>query len=189
MESTKDFTAVEAGLKKFVRLIPLRQEPMEAKYIQDEFDLLDALDVVRTKFLETAEMFGKKKYRNTPFNFVEDVKEEMEEWLLNGRDTTQASVRRKMYQPMYHLVLVPVIDLFANDTHADALRHLGTVMTDVNNIVQNHEISGTLDDAKVMQAIIHKEIRQKEELRKARKTRRTKKQDLFELIVEELAFE
>lgn len=186
---TRDFSTVETGLKKFVRLIPLRQDPLEARFIQDEFDLLEALEVVKIKFLETAEMFGKKKYRNTPFDFIEDVKEEMEEWLLNDRDEHKAAGRRKMYQPMYHLVLTPVIDLFANDTHAIALRNVPMVFDQVEEMIKNHEISGTYDDAVVARTMISNEIRKKEELRKAKKNRRSKKLELFDEIVEELAFE
>lgn len=185
----KDYSVIEAGLKKFVRLIPLRQEPSQAKYIQDEFDLLEALSVVKQKFLETAEMFGKRKYKDSKtFDFVEDVREEMEEWLLNDESTVAAAVKRKKYQPMYYLVLLPVIELFAEDTHAQALRQVGEVVAHVETMILNHEINGHFDDAKVIQAMISKEMKAKEDARQAKRTKRKSKRDRLIEEVLELSF-
>lgn len=187
--STKDYSAIAAGLKKFVRLIPLRQDPTQEKYIQDEFDLAEALSVVKTKFLETAEMFGKRKYKDSKqFDFIEDVREEMEEWLLNDENVTAAAVKRKKFQPMYYLVLLPVIELFTNDTHAQALRQISAVIADVENMILNHDINGHFDDAKVIQAMISKEMKVKEDARMAKRTKRKSKHDRLIEEVLELSF-
>jgi len=189
MQIAKDYTAVNEGLRKFVRLIPLRLDPKEEKYILDEFDLLEALEVIRTKFHETVEMFGKKKYRDTPFDFCEDVREEMEEWLLGHEDPRQAALLRKKNQPMYHLVLAPVIDLFAKGTHAQALQQIDYVLGDIEYMVKNHEHQGTYDDAIIARAMISHEIHQKEERRVQKRTVRVKKQRRVLEEIAELNFE
>jgi hypothetical protein len=179
MSNTKDFTQVKQGLYKFARLIPLRQNPNQLKYIQDEFDALEALEVLLQKFHDTAEMFGKKKSRNQPFNYLEDVREEMEEWLLIGRSQKENAIRRKTYQPLFYLIVMPVIELFEHRSHAEVLKQIDSIIEEVKEMVRTQTVSGTYDDAVVMQQILHKEIQQKDAERLAKKRKRYAKQNSF----------
>lgn len=189
--TTRDYSTFLDGLRKFVRLIPLRQDPRQKRYIQDELDLLVVLDSVRAKFMDTAEMFGKKKYRDTPFDFCEDVREELEEWLFvpRGEDLQQAAVLRKKYQPMYFLVIVPVIDMFETMKHGQALLALNEILAEVTELIMNHEYDGTYDDALVTQAVINNEIRTKEQQRQAKIKRRRSKASIVLDDAVELMFD
>jgi len=184
-----DYSKIENGIRAFVRLIPLRQDPLQSRFIQDEFDLLENLDTVEQKFDDSAELFGKLKYRNINFDFCEDVLEELEELLLNHKEVRFVAALRKRNQPMYHLILTPIVELFRSKTHGQALIDVPQVLAEIREIILTHNFDGTLDDAYVAQAIIHQEIRAKEVTRQAKITKRRKKQEaIFEDIVE-LTFE
>ena len=184
-----DYSKIENGIRAFVRLIPLRQDPLQSRFIQDEFDLLENLDTVEQKFDDSAELFGKLKYRNINFDFCEDVLEELEELLLNHKEVRFVAALRKRNQPMYHLILTPIVELFRSKTHGQALIDVPQVLAEIREIILTHNFDGTLDDAYVAQAIIHQEIRAKEATRQAKITKRRKKQEaIFEDIVE-LTFE
>lgn len=189
---TQGLRAVTDGIRKFIRMIPLRQNPMEKKYIQDEYDLLAALETIKEKFHETERMMGLMKYRKTPFDFVDDVKGEMEEWLLNHEEPKEAALQRKRHLVMYHLVLEPLIDVFKNFTHKEALRHVDKIVNGVENMVKHSDVEGNYDDAIVAKEQVRKMIEAREATRKAKlrkKPSRKAKEQKLELPEPDLDFE
>lgn len=188
---TQGLRRVTDGVRKFVRMIPLRQDQREEKYIQDEYDLLGALEVVKQRFHDTERMMGQMKYRNTKFDFIDDVKKEIEEWLLNDEEPKEAALQRKRHLVMYHLVLEPLIDVFKAFTHKEALRHVDKIINGVENVVKNHGIESHYDDAIVAREQVRKMIQAREAVRKAgmkRKVTRKPKEEKIELPEPDLDF-
>jgi hypothetical protein len=186
------------NFRKFVRLIPLRSQPLESKYIQDELDVLYCLDAVKQMFYDTAAYLGKSKYQGQPFDFIREVKEEVQEWLLVGNTDQQTAHLKRKNLIMYHMVLEPLIDLFANFTHEEALSRCDETFELVKQTIENHDIETTYDDAIVAREQIQQIVREREELRKAtlkkRKTRKNKMTFIEEFLpeeplLEELVFE
>lgn len=184
-----DYTRFEHGLRSFVRLIPLRRDSTQAKYIQDEFDLFSAIDCLEQYLNESAEMFGKQKYRDTPFDFCEDIQLDLAELFLNHENQQKAAVLRKKNQPIYHLVLCVILDLLRTYPHGDVLMHAQEIFKEIRERIANHNYDGGYDDALVMQEIIYKEIREKEAARQAKIVKRRKRHEAMLEEIVELSFE
>lgn len=167
---------IAAGIHTFVKLTALREQPHEIKYIQDEFDLLEALDITKTFLLDTSSMLGKQKYKGHPtFDFVNDVKENLEELYLTGQTPQQAAIARKKYGAMYNLVIEPTIEMMRVFDHGQALQQADPVINQVKHLVLNNETLTNYDDAIVNREIIRNMIAAREEVRKQSKRSRRKK--------------
>lgn len=163
------------GLRTFVRIIPLIQNQFDRKYIQDEYDLVSMVRSVKDKFKDTARMMGKQKYRNVDFDFIQDVKEEMAEWLLNGKDAKSIALQRKKHLVTYHLIIEPLINMFDGMSHQDVLYQVDGVINEIEQLIMSHNVDGNYDDALVARAQVKQMIEKREALRATHKKKRNRK--------------
>jgi hypothetical protein len=178
------------GVKLFVQLTSLRSDPLESKWVRDEEDLRLALEQVAESFKYTKGMLGKKMYRNEPtFNYVEDVKRDMEEILLRGETDRERAGMRKRNLTMYHIVIEPVIEALGALSHIDAINKAEEFTRSVYDYAVSANINTHFDDAIVAKSIVSGMVRAREEARKTavaakRKRGRKKKED--ELLLQEV---
>lgn len=182
---------VSDGIRKFVRLTALASDPNQSKWVRDELDLTEALEVTIYFFHETKAMIDKKMYKGQNFDFVEDVKRNVEEYLLSGREKEDVALSRRKNLAMYHLIVEPVIDLFKGMEHEKVLKIVDGVIENVLKELNTVDVKSHFDDAlvaraQVAQMIRDRSARRKEELARKRKGRgRRKKLDVDRILKEE----
>lgn len=158
--------AVQDSIRKFVRLTALAVNPQYTKRIRDEFDLMEAVDVVGIYFRQTDRMIGKKIYQKQQFDFIEDVKRATEEYFLTGREIKDTALARGKNLTMYHLVVVPVIEQFKDVTHEEALAGLDENLELIQELIRTINVTSHYDDAIVALAQVSVMIREREAARK-----------------------
>lgn len=183
---------VADGIRKFIKLTALRADPYQAKWVQDEFDLIDSLEYIRSLIHQTQRLSGKSLYKEQAYDVVEDVKRDMEEILFTTRDETYSAKQRRKHMTMYHLVLCPVIDMFASMTHDQILKCVDLVIDNVIVEVSNSDIETHYDDAvvakeQINQMVREREAKRKQDLYRKRKVRRKKQDPLAALFALEKA--
>lgn len=178
---------VEDGLRKFIRMAPLN---VTQKGVRNEEDLKEALSVVEQSVIYTKRVLGSKLYRKQPFNVAEDVKRELEEWLLVGRNEQETALLRHRNLTMYHLVVEPFIDVLKYISHQESLDTISELIQTMVVKIDNNDYEGHFDDAIVAKAQVAALIQQRVEARKAslRKRKRKEKETSEEPAVEELVF-
>jgi len=181
------------GIVKFAKLTSLRQNPIEMKWVQDELDVIFFLGIVKDKFRQTLPMMGKTKYKGTTeFDFIRDVKEEIEEVLFGGREKRDQLLNKKRYLMMYHLVIEPIIDLFQGLSHQEAVIHADTIIDAVIERIKDCDAVASYDDALVCREIVRKQIEVREEARRiaaSKRRRNVKKKDPVKELLSEIAVE
>lgn len=180
-------TAVLDSVTQFLKLTPLRDDPKHTKWIRDEFDLLEALDITKDCYHDTIRMIGKPMYvGDKEFDFTEDVKRAVEENLLNCRDPKDQLIQRKHNITMYHLVIEPIIDQLATFQHTDVLSNIDEYIAAVSKALLDNPVDPHIDDAIVAREIINAKVRQLDVIRKQQKLdRRTKKKPAIVIDLDE----
>lgn len=166
---------IQGGIRKFVRLKALRDNQAEAKWVRDEQDLIDAVNIVREKFHETERFTGQQMHKDMQYDVTEDVKEEIEEILLGGRDPKEAALNRRRNLNMYHLVIEPMIDSLKGMSHEEAIRYVDKIADNVINMIENVDISSHYDDALVAKEQVSQLVKQRDAQRKEVKTARKRR--------------
>ena len=168
---------VLGNVTQFLKLTALREDPSQTKWVRDEFDLLDAIDMLEIAYQDTQRMVGKPMYvGDNGFDFTEDVKRAMEEILLDSRDSKDKLLQRKTNITMYHLVLEPIIDQFAPIDHELALADVKEYLEQVRRAIITDPTDPNMDDAIVSREMIRQHIRDRDASRKQQKLlRRTKR--------------
>lgn len=180
--------AVTDSIRKFVRLTALSVNPQYTKRIRDEFDLLEAVDVVGDYIHETARMVGLKIYRGQEFDVIEDVKRATEEHFLTGREFKDTALMRGRNLTMYHLAVVPMIEMFKGMKHEDILENVDDALEKVRKLICSMDLVTHYDDALVTLAQVSTMIKEREnarklELAKRRRGKHKKKKDaLFDWV-------
>lgn len=184
----QELAPVHNGIRTFIRLLGMiySDDPLQLKWLADEEDLKSALRSIAQQFKASEIMLGKRKYQGIDYDAPNEVKKDLSTFLLTGRDERDEALQRKRYLPMYHLVIVPVCDLFYKYDHRMQIDIADKVIEELCAIIDNTDAYGTLDDALVAQAQVRQLITEKEERRKAelnaRKRRKTKRDPLAELF-------
>lgn len=175
---------IQNNIRKFIQLMALSADPLQRKWVRDEYDLVEALDVARIKFHETKRMMGTKMYKGQQFDPIEDVKRETEEFLFTTRHQSENLLMRKKNLVMYHLVVEPVIELFRGKDHSQMLIEIDDTIKQVIDLLYTMPVRTHYDDALVAREQVRQMVREREERRKAelqlrkRGKRRAKKNDL-----------
>lgn len=174
---------ISYGVYKFKQLIALRENPIQAPWVRDEADLIEALEIARSYFPLTEGLLGKKMYQGQPYDFVDDVKLEVEEFLFTANNPDENQSQRRRNVIMYHLVVAPVIDLFKTMDHETALKEFDEIFENVVHEVYSTSIECHYDDALVARVQISQMVREREAIRKAelaakKKRKKRKKHDL-----------
>ena len=141
-------TQVLDNITQFLKLTGLREDPTQTKWVRDEFDLLEAVDMLETSYLDTHRMSDKPMYvGDNGFDFTEDVKRAMEEILLDSRNPHDKLLQRKTNITMYHLVVEPIIDHLSSFDHKEVLTTVGEYLKCVRDAIINDPTDPHLDDA------------------------------------------
>ena len=167
-----DYTAFQAGLRMFVKLTGLKTDPLEHKWIRDEFDVVDAVSSIPYFVKQSARMIGKTMYTKRPYHFIEDVTKDVQEFLIVGKEPRDSALLKKKHLMMYHLVVHPVLDIMYSLPHQDAIIWVDHIISDIISQVMTHNISTTYDDALVAKAQVQKIISARTELLKITKHKR-----------------
>ena len=176
---------IKSNIQRFVNMTPLANQPVIGKRIRDEFDLIESLEVVRDAVHDTASMVGKRKYKNEDYNFAQQVRDDVEEYLIGGRNEYAVALAKNKNQLMHRLVIDPVIDALEQFDHMWALSNVNTIITQLIDEVLNHNLNPTLSDAEIAReetsAIIEANLQSVLQRKKARKPR-VKKADKVLLV-------
>lgn len=174
---------VADGVRKFLRLQSLPLQEYQLRQNADVFDLMEALAITSDNYAQTARMLGKQMHQTSAYDPGEDVKRELENFLLTGVTERETAHLRKKNLTMYHLILEPLIDSVSNQDHATAIQDIALVVQQLIHDVQTFDNYGTEDDAMVARHQIKAMVKQREEARRAQKeaakkqSRRKKRDD------------
>lgn len=146
------------GVRKMLRMKALRDNASESKWILDEEDILDALELVREKFRDTSRMLNKQMHQDRAFDFVDDVHKEIQEYFLTGQTPAETALNRRKNLTLYHMVLEPLIDAFKAFTHEEALKYVDRIIDGVKKIVEQSDVPSHYDDALVAKEQIAQHI-------------------------------
>ena len=173
---------VADGVRKFLRLQSLPLQEYQLRQNADVFDLMEALTTTSDNYAQTARMLGKQMHQTSTYDPGEDVKRELENFLLTGVTERETAYLRKKNLTMYHLILEPLIDSVSNQDHATAIQDIALIVQQLIHDVQTFDNYGTEDDAVVARHQIKAMVKQREEARRtqkeaAKKQSRRKKRD------------
>jgi hypothetical protein len=171
----EDMSNVTSGIRKFIRVLGLELESYQLKRIADEFDLISALDLIPTHMQDSASLLGRETYKGVPYVFTDEVKKDMEEYLLTGKEPKDTAVLRHRNLTMYHLVVEPTIELLGQLDHQQAIDQSRAVVNGIIDMVRNSEDYGDATDALIAKEQITVMIKARTEARKAAKARTTKR--------------
>lgn len=125
----------------------------------DALEMIEAVEVLRFYFKDTEEMLGKAAYRGEKsFDFISELKEDIRSYYLEASSDKEGALRRRKYRTMVVLMLNPLISLFQNMSHADALNQYDEVLDRVIEYISTNEIETRKDDAFVVRHLIQKDI-------------------------------
>jgi hypothetical protein len=128
------------NIRIFVKLTGLRQgeDQVEIKYARDEFDLVDALQLIPNIVKSTKRIFGSKMYNNKEYDLVLDVSRDLEEVLLIGETDQETAGKRRKNLRMYHLVVGPAMDALRSVSHLDAVAGIDSYINTITDHIMNH---------------------------------------------------
>ena len=169
MTITMQNSTVLDGLRKFLRLQSLPVSETQMKWTADVSDLLESLTVLKQSFIDTASMFGRQMYQTSKYTPGEDVKRDLEEFLLYGEDERLKALYRKKNLTMYHLVLEPIIDALRHIPHDQTLTIINEEVDSVTSYVLSFDDYGNEDDALVAKHQIKAMVKQRESARTEQK--------------------
>lgn len=119
------------------------------------FQIIDGFRLLREKFHDTENMIGKgNMYQNTPYNYLSDIKTEVHAFYLCDSDPNKDRAKRKVFNALYWLVLVPTIDIFRDYSHEDALHSIDTVIDSAINYVKESDVVSNEDDAFIARVLL-----------------------------------
>ena len=174
---------VADGVRKFLRLQSLPLQEYQLRQNADVFDLMEALTITSDNYAQTARMLGKQMHQTSAYDPGEDVKRELENFLLVGETDRETAHLRKKNLTMYHLILEPLVDSMSHHDHATAIQDIALVVQQLIHDVQTFDNYGTEDDALVARHQIKAMVKQREEARRLQKeaakkqSRRKKRED------------
>lgn len=183
--------AVTRGIDRLLRLdYPQSKSEVDLRNhygrLADSFEMIDALEYMRTFFEDSADMLGRPMYRGErTFDFIHDIKKYIEAIFLVGEDMKQSALLRRKNRSMVVLMLNPLVDLFQYKTHEETLELYDDIIDNCIQHIVESDIDATPDDAFVVRSVIQKEIARRNKtqatvdgimrLRRRKKKRKAKK--------------
>lgn len=140
---------INDNIRRFIRMTPLAWKPIIGSRIRDEFDLIDTLDTISQLVKDTKSMLGKQKYRDQEYDFVRQVREDVEELLIGGRDPHSAAIAKHRNHLMYRLVVEPFINNLAQYEHVWIVDNIDILVNEMIEHIKNCQIDTTMDDAEL----------------------------------------
>lgn len=181
-------STVTDGLRKFLRLQSLPVTESQMKWTADVSDLIESLSVLKQSFIDTASMFGRQMYQTSKYAPGEDVKRDLEEFLLYGEDERLKALYRKKNLTMYHLILEPIIDALRHVPHDQTLAIITEEVDSVTSYVLTFDDYGNEDDALVAKHQIKAMVKQREAARTEQKAaaKRGNRKKVDKVLLEEI---
>ena len=171
-----DFSKFQSGIRTFVKLTGLKEDPLEHKWIRDEFDVVDALSCIPYFVKQSARMSGKTMYAKRPYDYIEDVTKDVEEFLIVGKDPVGTALLKKKNLMMYHMTVRPILDILSHlPDHKTSIQYVDMIVESAINQVMSHEVTTTYEDGLIAKMQVRKIIEARTELAKANKNKRAKK--------------
>lgn len=122
------------------------------------FQIIDGFRLLREKFHDTESMIGHNIYQKTPYNFLSDIKAEVHAFYLSDPDPKKDRAKRKVFNALYWLVLVPTIDIFREYSHEDALYNIDIVIDSAIGYIKESDVASTEDDAFVARVLLGRDL-------------------------------
>lgn len=166
----EDLHKVRLGIHQFTLLTGLIHDPNPLvwnKWFTDESDLKLSLNSIRDAIKATMPMLGKRKYQGVDFNVVTETKKDLWMYLMSGADAGETAGLKKRFQPMYYLVIEPVIELFNVFSHEEAIMFADEVIDGIQEMVKTDAKYGSYQDALRVQTDVRKLIDEKDAAKKA----------------------
>lgn len=179
-----DYDDVMLGIRLFQRIQEL-ENVHSSKYVADMFDLFDAVDITNICIANTINMIGSNMHQGVQYDPIEDIKLEVEENLLIGRDETETALIRRKNLGLYHMIIEPVLNHMKELPHADIIQYGVQLVSDIKFVALNNDFYGTSDDAIVAKQIISQMIKQRELERIEAKKQRKRRKPVQQLVMEE----
>lgn len=161
---------LKTGVRRLLRLDHPQQgetEKSHAGRTADAFDILEALEVIRKFFEDTEDMMGKKfRKGDEGFDYVSEIKKDIEEFYLSGATEKEGALNRRKYRVLVNLLLDPIVDLFRDVPHEEALKLYDGVIDNTIRYVKNSDVVANADDAFVTRRLIQKEVQRRNRVTK-----------------------
>jgi len=157
------------GIRVFMRSQAAEIPTAHLEWVANTDDLLDAMSVIAQMFQSTASFDRVQMHQVSQYDYIEDIKNEMEEFLLVGDDVKETVQKRRKNLTMYHVVIEPIIDSFGTMGHATAVDRVERIIDHYINWIKSFEDFGDGTDGAVAQYQIKDMVTQREAARKAYK--------------------
>lgn len=165
--------AVSRGIDQLLRLdFPLSESEIDtrrhASSTVDTFEMIDALETMRTLFRDTADMIGKPMYKGErEFDFIHDLKTYIEAVFLVGEDAKQSALLRRKNRSMVVLMLNPLVDQFHRSSHEEMLERYNDAIDEAVLRINENDRDASADDAFVVRRVIQKTVERKNRVQAA----------------------
>lgn len=175
--SSLDFSEFLAGLRIFVKLTGLKEDPLEHRWVRDEFDLITALSYIPYFVKNTVRFTAERMYAKYPYNYIQDAKQDLQECLLKAKEPKDSAILRKKHLMMYHLTVVPAINVLQQlPTKQECVSQVDEIINVLSELVLSHEIYTSYEDALVAKAQVKRLIEERTIAEATRKKSRPLKQ-------------
>jgi len=159
------------GVNRLLKLDhPQKGEDVEShgKRTVDAYDMIESMEVLRKFFEDTKDMVGVAMRKgDKTFDYVDDIKEAVNEYYLRGASEKEGALNRRKYRALVMLLLEPMIDLFKDVSHEDALEMYDHVLDQTIRFIKNSDVVTSADDAFVQRRLIQKEVQRRNRVAKA----------------------
>lgn len=183
-----DFSDVVRNVRMGVKLTGLRADPLEARWVKDEFDFADAVSTIKYFMKHTSRMVGKTKHPNQPFDHIDDVRRDVEEHLIVGKSPEATALLKRHNLTTFHLIVDPVLQVLAQiPSHQECIAHVDAVVDHAIELIMNSGVETTHDDAlvakrQVSALVVAREGQRKAMLAKKKQGRRKKVIEVLESV-------
>lgn len=152
----KDLTTkLVDGIQKFIKLTALQTDTKYNKWIMDEFDAFDKIEIVKNTIdtltpIKTGCLMNKK----TQYNYIDDLTKEVQAVIFNSNNKTQQLIEHKRYGVLYNLIIEPIINMLS--TIEDNFKIVGIQLcNDVIDIISTCDFDiGDLEQAYMLNVLL-----------------------------------
>lgn len=187
--SDHDLAHLGEGIRRFIRLMGLIHDPdprVWGKWLADEDDLKLALRSVARAFEASQPMVGKRKYQGIDYDAPKLVLKDITSYMLVGDTDSESALLRRRNQPMYYLVIEPLVQLFYKvGDHQAMIDNASAICNAVAEMVDAETDYGSYDDALVARFQVQQIIQARDAERTAEresKRKRRKRDPTLELL-------
>lgn len=168
---------VAPGISLFIKLQGLIHDPnplVWSKWLADESECKEALEVVRSSVKRTATMLGKQKYQHTPYDPIRQVRSDVLSYLTTNQTGLSATLQKRNL-PVYYAVIDPLLTELSAVDHATLVDHIDLIVDHIKTAIDSCTEYGTYQDALIAQDQIRSIIRSQEELAQQERDKKKRK--------------